>query len=148
MRRRSTLLIVTLVLIAGAGCGTSDQERVEGVFKEWLVANLKNDHERVCALMTPEYRSENLAGLPKKSLEDCLAEQRRRAKPATPRQQRTVEQVQIVKLEIEGETATAYLRLRGCTLGFTGTEFRRVANGEWRYDGPVPTNGREPRCLK
>ena len=148
MRRRSTRLIVTLVLIAGAGCGTSHQKRIEGVYKEWLVANLKNDHERVCELMTPEYRGENLAGLPKKSFEDCLTEQRRLATPATPRQQRSVEQVQIVTVEIEGETATAYLRLRGCTLGHTAAEFRRMANGEWRYDGPLPRTGREPRCLK
>lgn len=148
MRRRSRLLIVTLVLIAGAGCGMSEEERVEGVLKEWLVANLENDHERVCELMTPKFRSETHSAGRETSFDDCLAEQRRRASPATPRQERAVEEVQIVNVEIEGEAATAYVRLRGCTLGHSGTELRRVANGEWRYDGPLPSNLPEPRCLE
>jgi hypothetical protein len=148
MRRKSTLLTVALVLIAGGGCGTSEAERVQGVFKERLVASAENDHERVCALMTPEYRRERYSAVQQTSLGDCLVEERRRATPATPRQQRSVEEVQIANVEIEGDTATAYVRLRGCTLGYTGTTFRRVANGEWRYDGSLPSNGREPRCLK
>jgi hypothetical protein len=147
MRWRSTLPLVIVVLIAG-GCGMSDEERVEDAFKAWLVANLEDDHERVCALMTPEHRDETNRSMLQTSVENCLSEQRRQERPATPRQQRAVEEAQIANVEIEGETARAYLRLRGCTLGHTGTEFRRVANGEWRYDGPVPSNGREPRCLR
>ena len=141
-------IAAALVLMAYAGCGASAEERVEHAYKDWLVANLNNDHERVCALMTPEYRGENLAGLPRKSFEDCLAEERERATPATARQRRNVEQVQIVNVKIEGETAIAYLRLRDCTLVSTAAEFRRAANGEWLYDGPLPTTGRESRCLK
>jgi hypothetical protein len=134
--RRSTLLIVALVIAAGAGCDASDEERVQSAYKAWLVANLRNDHERVCALMTPEYR--------RQQFDDCLNQVRRRAEPATPRQKRNVEEVQVANVRIDRDTAVAYLRLRGCTSW--GSEFRRMANGEWRYDGPLPTIGREPRC--
>ena len=139
-------ITAVLVLIACAGCGASAEEHVERAYKDWLVANLNNDHDRVCSLMTPEYRGENVAGVPK-SFEDCLAEERERATPATARQRRNVEQVQIANVKIEGEKAIAYLRLRDCTLGYTAAEFRRTADGEWLYDGPVPTTGRETRCL-
>jgi hypothetical protein len=145
MRRRSTFLTMIVLLMASAGCGTSDQERVEGALREWLVVNLENDHERVCALMTAEYRGERTSRTA--SLEDCLTEERRHATPATPSQRRAVADVEIVNVEIDGDTATAFLRRGDCTLRHTGTELRRV-DGEWRYGGSIPTPGLTPRCLE
>jgi hypothetical protein len=141
-------LTLTVLLLAVAGCGMSDEEHIQQVFKERLVAGLENDHERACELLSPECLHESHASLGQSSFENCLAEGRQRATPATPRQERAVAEVEVVNVTVEGDTAIAYLCLDGSTLGYTGTEFRRMQNGEWRYDGSAPTTEHEPRCIE
>ena len=128
MRGLSTLLAVAFLLIAGLGCGTSESDRVEVAFKEWLVAAAEDDHERRCELTTTRHRRQAYArGRAGTSIEDCVAILRREETPATPRQKRNVKDVEIVNVEIDGDAATAFLRLRGCTRISTETTFRRTA---------------------
>src|SRR5687768_5866503 len=113
-------------MIAGTGCGTTERDHVERVFRAWLVAAAADDHERLCALMTAEYRNqEHGRGGEVASVEDCVADHRRLSSPATPRQQRGAKEAEIVNIESEGDTATAFIRHRGCTHLASHTEFRQ-----------------------
>lgn len=79
---------------------------------------------------------------------ECSAAEGGDLTPATDRQKRAAAEAEVVDVRIDGDVSTAYLRLDGCTLTASGSEFRRTSDGEWRYDGTLPTSGFAARCVK
>lgn len=120
---------------------------MQETFKSYLVANLERDYRRVCELMTPEQRALRIsADAPRTSVEECEKEISLPGQ-ATERHKRTVRVAEIAGVTVDGDEATAYVRLDGCTLAYTGTAFRRTAGGEWLHDGRLGSGIFGSRCV-
>jgi hypothetical protein len=132
-----------LVLLV-VGCGPSGADRVASAFKQRLEAATARDYYRYCELTSAEERRE-LTGQGT-GLSVCTDVTRRREseRAITERQRDAVERVEVVNVSIDGDHATAYLRLDGCTSW--GSNFRRASLGRWQYDGSLPV-GHVPSCV-
>jgi hypothetical protein len=118
MRPISAFIASGLVLTL-AGCGESDQERIQQVVRDYARASTTGDAETACGLTAPEM----FADVPGSTCEDFV---RHNSRPGgygqqAGRRQAAGEYV----VEIDGDRATA----EGHNLGIFG--LRRI-DGEWK----------------
>jgi type IV pilus biogenesis protein CpaD/CtpE len=137
-------VVAVIVALSIGGCGQSDVEQVQSVFKQYAQASAASDHHKFCSLLTPEQRAD-VSGSGS-SVASCAAARARRAHEVTERGRRNAKRIRIVDVEVHGDTATASARIGECTLTASSARFHRV-DEEWLFDGFEPTSrDDEPRC--
>jgi hypothetical protein len=116
-----------MLMLLLVGCGPSGADRVASAYKERLAAATARDYYRYCERTSAEQRRE-LTGQGA-GLSVCADVMRRREseRVITEYQREAVERVEVVDVRIDGDRATAFLPLEGCTSW--GSSFRRPAWG-------------------
>lgn len=141
-RGSSTLAVVTALaaMAAGvAGCGSSDEDQVRGVFADLQDAFVARDYDELCAVTTADAQNHigQIGHEPPSG--NCKLEMRRlvgmaRANPVEPAMP------QIVRLSVDGDRATAIIATK------TGSQTRvpfAKEDGDWKVDalyGGVPAS--------
>jgi hypothetical protein len=122
--RSITAAVCAALLVAGAGCGESDQEQAREVVQEYVDASNGGDFERVCELYSDEFKAQL-------AVDDC---------PGFVEEQSSGvdQELQLVEVRVSGERATAQIDAAGGEGGGTariGLTLERADGDEWRITG-------------
>ncbi len=124
MPRSITAALCAVLLVAGAGCGQSDQEKAREVVQEYVDARNSKDFEAECDLYSEEFK-EQLGAV------DCPAFVEEQSSGADFKQELT-----IVSVRVDGDRAQADLDVTAEGGGTTrvGLVLERQ-DGEWAITG-------------
>jgi hypothetical protein len=140
---RSRWLCVLGICAGLVGCGTSDAERVERALESYPRALAAGDGHRACASFTREGRREA------QRRGDFCAALERIASKMTSRQRLRSQLAQAVRIEVDGNRATGYLRYGGCVVITTRSMLVRDEAGDWRIERMGgPASARQSVCLE
>ena len=139
---RSRIIAVAAVAVLGlAGCGTSDEEEVARVLEMHPHALAAGDARAACEVFSPQAH-------PEQSRAGFCATLRETVSELTPADRRRLAAAEAVRVEVEGDRATGYLRFGDCIVIASGSELSRSDAGEWQIDRRGgPANHEQERCL-
>jgi ketosteroid isomerase-like protein len=122
--RSITAAVCAALLVAGAGCGQSDQEQARETVQEYVDARNSQDFEAECDLYTDEFK-EQLGAT------DCPAFVKEQSSGAGIKQE-----LKVVSVRVDGDRALADLDVTSEGGGTTrvGLVLERQ-DGDWRITG-------------
>jgi hypothetical protein len=131
-------LCVLGVCASLVGCGASEEERVAEALESYPHALAAGDGREACAAFTREGRR----SYPCDELERIASEM-------TPAQRRRSEAAEAVRIEVDGDRATAYLRYGDCIVTTSGSVLVRDDAGDWRIERMgASANHEQKRCVE
>jgi hypothetical protein len=124
VQRARLCALAVLSAVAAAGCGVSDEERVESTVEHFYRAAAQGDGRGACGQLSPAARSAPGAAQCEVSIEQL-------GEIGGPEAKRRIASVDVIDTKVDGDTATTRAQIPGQTPGTL--QLRRIS-GEWKLE--------------